>query len=80
MHRRTLVGTAVTLPGLVAARHAVAQSDAWPDRTVLMIVPYAPGGSNDVVARLLTPGLQSVFGRSFVVENRAGGGGSVGMG
>jgi tripartite-type tricarboxylate transporter receptor subunit TctC len=45
-----------------------------------MIVPYAPGGSNDVVARLLTPGLQAAFGRSFVVENRAGGGGAVGMG
>ena len=45
-----------------------------------MIVPWAPGGSNDVTARLLTPHLSERFGQQFVVENRAGGGGSVGMG
>jgi tripartite-type tricarboxylate transporter receptor subunit TctC len=45
-----------------------------------MVVPYAPGGSNDVVARLLAPGLQKTFGKSFVVENRTGAGGGVGMG
>lgn len=80
MRRRTLFGAVSTLVAATADNPAAAQGDAWPDRTVLMIVPYAPGGSNDVVARLLTPGLQAAFGRSFVVENRAGGGGSVGMG
>jgi tripartite-type tricarboxylate transporter receptor subunit TctC len=73
------LGAAATLPGWAMAEHAAAQGASWPDGAVLMIVPYAPGGSNDVVARLLTPGLQAAFGRSFVVENRAGGGGSVGM-
>jgi tripartite-type tricarboxylate transporter receptor subunit TctC len=56
-----------------------ARAEEWPSRTVTMVVPYAPGGSNDVVARLLAPGLQKAFGKSFVVENRTGGGGSVGM-
>jgi tripartite-type tricarboxylate transporter receptor subunit TctC len=44
-----------------------------------MVVPWAAGGSNDIVARLLSPGLQKAFGKSFVVENRAGGG-AVGKG
>jgi tripartite-type tricarboxylate transporter receptor subunit TctC len=44
-----------------------------------MIVPWAPGGSNDVVARLLSPALEARLRQPFVVENRPGGGGSVGM-
>ena len=79
MLRRAVLGAATVLPAWATARPAAAQGE-WPDRPVLMIVPYAPGGSNDVVARLLVPGLQAAFGRSFVVENRAGGGGAVGMG
>lgn len=54
--------------------------DAWPSRPVLLVVPWAAGGSNDVVARLVAPHLTEVFGQSFVVENRSGGGGAVGMG
>jgi len=82
MSRRGIIRAALGLPPLILpalAGRARAQGN-WPDRSVLMVVPYAPGGSNDVVARLLTPGLQAAFGRSFVVENRAGGGGAVGMG
>ena len=44
------------------------------------MVPWAPGGSNDVVARLMAPHFSERFGQQFVVENRAGGGGSIGMG
>jgi len=58
-------------------RPARAQSN-WPERAVTLVVPYAAGGSNDVVARLLAPGLQARFGQSFVVENRAGAGGAIG--
>jgi tripartite-type tricarboxylate transporter receptor subunit TctC len=47
---------------------------------VTLIVPWAPGGSNDVAARLLAPQLEAKFGQPFVVENRPGGGGSLGMG
>ena len=74
--RRTLLtatfGAALSIPALAQA--------PWPSRPVTMIVPWAPGGSNDVTARLLTPHLSERFGQQFVVENRAGGGGSVGMG
>jgi tripartite-type tricarboxylate transporter receptor subunit TctC len=47
---------------------------------VTLLVPYAPGGSNDVVARLLAPHLEARFGQPFLVENRPGGGGTIGMG
>ncbi|MDN3568079.1 tripartite tricarboxylate transporter substrate binding protein [Paeniroseomonas aquatica] len=71
--------TALATPLLLLAGHARAQG-AWPGRPVTMIVPWAPGGSNDVAARLLTPHLEARFGQPFIVENRPGGGGSVGMG
>ncbi len=58
---------------------ARAQDAPWPNRPVTLLVPWAPGGSNDVVARLMAPGLAEAFGRPFVVENRPGAGGSVGM-
>ena len=77
--------TETTRRGLLAAAGglfampALAQR-AWPDRPVTLVVPYAAGGSNDVVARLLAPKLQAVLGQSFVVENRTGAGGAIGMG
>ena len=72
--------TALALPALALAATGRAQ-DNWPNRPVVMVVPWAAGGSNDLVARLIAPHLQERFGgNSFVVENRSGGGGSVGMG
>jgi len=60
---------------------ALAQSLAgWPARAITLVVPFAAGGSNDVVARLLAPLLEARFGQPFIVENRPGGGGSIGMG
>jgi tripartite-type tricarboxylate transporter receptor subunit TctC len=69
--RRALLAAAA----MVAARPAFA---AWPDRPMRVIVPFAPGGNADVVARLLQPRLQERLGQPVVVENRAGAGGSVG--
>ncbi|MGG5809592.1 Bug family tripartite tricarboxylate transporter substrate binding protein [Falsiroseomonas sp. CW058] len=64
----------LVLPGAARAQ------DAWPTRPVTLVVPWAPGGSNDVAARLVAPMLAERLGQSVVVENRAGGGGSIGMG
>lgn len=75
MRRRTLLAT----PALLLARPVFAQ-EAWPARPVTLQVPWAPGGSNDVVARLLSPQFERLTGQPFVVENRPGGGGSIGMG
>jgi tripartite-type tricarboxylate transporter receptor subunit TctC len=69
---------ALALPALLS--YGARAEEAWPTRPVTMIVPWAPGGSNDVAARLLAPALEQRFGQPFVVENRPGGGGSLGMG
>lgn len=76
--RRALLATPLVAIGTPSALRA--QGDAWPSRPVTMIVPWAAAGSNDVTARLLAPALEARFRQPFVVENRPGGGGSVGMG
>jgi tripartite-type tricarboxylate transporter receptor subunit TctC len=56
---------------------ALAQSD-YPNRPVRIVVPYAAGGSADFLGRVIAAGLQTAFGQSVVVENRAGASGNVG--
>ena len=51
---------------------------AWPDKPVTLIVPFPPGGSSDMIARTLSTKLTEKFGNTFIVENRAGAGGTVG--
>ena len=74
LHRRHLVLTAALLglagPGLA--------QDAWPNKPVRMIVPFAPGGSTDVVARMVGQKLSTLWNQPVVIENRAGAGGNVG--
>ncbi|MFC0220267.1 Bug family tripartite tricarboxylate transporter substrate binding protein [Pseudochelatococcus lubricantis] len=69
---------AMLLVGLGLSGTAAAQ-DSWPSRTVTLVVPFAPGGSNDVVGRAIADGLTAETGTSFVVENLPSAGGIVGM-
>ena len=62
----------------VASIHALAQ-EAWPKRPLRMIVPFAPGGTSDVLARALSPKLSDALGQQVVVDNRAGASGNIGM-
>ncbi|CAN5905127.1 tripartite tricarboxylate transporter substrate binding protein BugE [soil metagenome] len=75
MHRRTLV-TAASLSLLGTAPLALAQS--YPTKPVRLVVPFAPGGTTDIVARVLAEKIGGPLGQQLIVENRAGGGGSVG--
>ncbi|MDB5412686.1 MAG: Tripartite-type tricarboxylate transporter, receptor component TctC [Rubritepida sp.] len=74
--RRNLLAAGLATPALVSTS-ARAQS-AWPERSVRMIVPWPPGGSTDVLARLVAEQLQTRLGQSFVIENRPGAGGNIG--
>ncbi len=75
--RRTcLVSLALFALG-VASGLAQAQT-AWPSKPVKIVVPFAPGGTTDILARAVAPELTKAFGQSFVIENRAGAGGNIG--
>src|SRR5688572_27339129 len=73
-----LAGTALA----VGKRHARAQDAAasYPEDTVTIIVPFAAGGNTDAFARLVAQELDTAFGQRFIVENKAGAGGNLGVG
>jgi tripartite-type tricarboxylate transporter receptor subunit TctC len=74
---RRAVCLGISAAALCAAT-GVAQAADWPTRPVTLVVPYSPGGNTDMMARLAGQYLADKLGQPFVIENRAGGGGSVG--
>jgi len=72
-------GLAAVLLGLLAAVSA-AQAQTFPSRTVTLIVPFPPGGSTDVVGRIIADKMGTALGQPVIVENVGGAGGSIGVG
>src|SRR5438067_2432492 len=67
------------LAAAAIALAAGAQStDAWPSRSLRIVVPFAPGGTTDLIARMVAEGLTQALGQTVIVENKAGAGGNVG--
>ena len=81
MRRRMLLATAASLTLLAITAHtsAWAQATSWPDKPVKVIVPYAAGGATDAIARPWSEELSKAFGQQFVIENRGGASGMIGM-
>ena len=69
---------AITLCALGLGPATTWAQSTWPNRPVKIVVPFAPGGTTDLLARAMAPELSKAFGQQFVVENRAGAGGNLG--
>jgi tripartite-type tricarboxylate transporter receptor subunit TctC len=76
MKLRTLLAAAVGAITLLGASGAAAQ--AWPAKPIRLMVPFPPGGSTDIVARIVAQKLSERLGQSIVIENRGGAGGTIG--
>ena len=72
MFKKILLSLCVALVGIAPAQAA------WPERTVTLIVPWAPGGSTDILARMLSDYLTRSLGQTVIVDNKAGASGNIG--
>ena len=80
MHRRDFARLAgATLAAGFLPDSALAQAKGWPERAVKVILPYAPGGATDAIGRPWADKLTQAFGQQFVVENRGGASGMIGV-
>lgn len=77
-NRRAAVGACLSLLALSLAPAAALAQSAYPSKTVKIIVPYPPGGTNDSVARVLAQRLGDRLGQPFIVENKPGASGNLG--
>ncbi|WP_149541183.1 Bug family tripartite tricarboxylate transporter substrate binding protein [Siccirubricoccus phaeus] len=77
--RRATLAALLAAPSLARAQGANTQGGDWPSQPIRYINPYPPGGSTDILSRLFCARLTELTGQQFVVENRSGSGGDVGL-
>ena len=75
---RSLIFSLLPLLLAATAPFAAWAQGAWPNKPVKIVVPFAPGGTTDLLARAVAPELAKAFGQSFVIENKGGAGGNIG--
>src|ERR1700752_932719 len=79
--RLTMKTTLKSFAALAAALALIAGNalaQAWPSKTIKIIVPYPPGGTSDILARALGPGITAALGQAVIIENKPGATGNVG--
>ena len=77
--RRKVLTTMLAATGALAARAVFGQATAWPEKPVRIVIPFTAGGAADVLTRIMAEQLQLRLGQPFLVENRTGAGGNIGM-
>jgi tripartite-type tricarboxylate transporter receptor subunit TctC len=78
MKRQFFIRATLAAAALLSAPLVLAQAQAYPNRPVKVIIPFPPGGTLDAVGRMLVQRMSEQTGQPFVVENRAGGNGTIG--
>src|SRR5690606_20229570 len=68
-----VVGMAVAAPGMAA------QAEAYPAKPIRIVVPFSPGGSNDLVGRVIAQKFTEAWGKPVIIDNRPGGGSTIGI-
>lgn len=71
---------AFVLAGLLVWTGGSSAQERWPERSITVIVPFAPGGGTDIIGRLVAVPLAKALGRPVIIENRPGAGGNIGTG
>jgi tripartite-type tricarboxylate transporter receptor subunit TctC len=78
LRRIFVAGAVCAISSILLTSPSHAQTSKWPDKPVRIVVPFAPGGSNDVIARRLADSLRQSLGQPFLIENKPGAGSVVG--